>query len=300
MSERHGQSAGEGGAVVLTGSSSGIGAACARLLASSGYTVFAGRRDIAQTGKPEPVGRGVILPLPLDVTDDASVEDAYGEVDGRVGRGGRLAGLVNNAGGVVIGPVELLSMEDLRDQFEVNVVGAARVARAFLPALRRSQGRIVNMGSLTGRMSFPFAGPYSSSKAALAAMSHAMRRELRPHGVHVTFLEPGNIRTGIWDKHVSSVEALLDRTDPERRNVYEQDLRADLRMVRKLQRGGGDPELVARAVLRALRSEKPRARYAVGLDAKAMTALLRIVPSTLSDRVIERLMGLAPPSSRRS
>ncbi len=149
----------------------------------------------------------------------------------------------------------------------------------------------MNMGSLTARMSFPFGGPYSASKAALAAMSHAMRRELRPHGVHVAFLEPGNIRTGIWDKHIRSVDALLEGADPEARRVYEQDLRADVQMVRKLQKGGGDPETVARTVLHALSTEKPKSRYAVGMDAKALSVILRFLPSSASDRLIARFMG---------
>lgn len=278
-------------AVVLTGSSSGIGAACARLLAGEGYKVFAGRRDIGEASAPERVGAGTIVTIPLDVTDDESVRLACGEVEQRLEPGGYLNGLVNNAGTVMVGPIELVGADSLREQFEVNLLGAARVSRAFLPLLRRSGGRIVNIGSLTARMTFPFGGPYSASKAALAAMSHAMRRELRPHGVHVALLEPGNIRTEIWDKHVLSVEALLEGADPEARRVYERDLRADVEMVGRIQRGGGDPETVARAVLRALVSEKPKSRYAVGLDAKALTAVLRFLPSPASDRLIARFMG---------
>lgn len=212
--------------VVVTGSSSGIGAAIARLLAEKGHTVVAGRRDVARVGDPERVGAGSVIAIPLDVSDDESVVAAWAEIEDRLGPSGRLAGVVNNAGITVNGPTELVSMGDFREQFEVNLVGAARVSQAFLPMLRRSGGRIVNVGSLTARMSFPFAGPYSASKAALAAMSHAMRRELRPHGVHVVLLEPGNIQTDIWDKHVRSVEVLLERASPEARRAYE-----DLRVV---------------------------------------------------------------------
>lgn len=279
------------GTIVLTGSSSGIGAACARFLASEGYTVFAGRRDIGQAGAPEHVGAGIIVNVPLDVTDERSTFSARAEVERRLGTAGRLHGLVNNAGITVIGPTELLDPDDLREQFEVNLLGAARVSRAFLPLLRRSEGRIVNVGSLTARMTFPFSGAYAASKAALATMSHAMRRELRPHGVHVALLEPGNIRTGIWDKHIGSVEALLEEADPEARRVYEQDLRADIEMVSKLRTGGGDPNSVARTVLHALSSGNPKSRYAVGLDAKALSAVLRFLPSTVSDRLIARFMG---------
>ena len=279
------------GAVVLTGSSSGIGASCARLLASEGYRVFAGRRDAAENGDPERVGAGSIATLPLDVTDDHSAVLARDEVERLLGPYERLAGLVNNAGSVVVGPAELVSADSLQEQFEVNLLGAVRVSRTFLPMLRHSGGRIVNVGSLTARMTFPFGGPYSASKAALAAMSHAMRRELRPHGVHVALLEPGNIRTGIWDKHIQSVQTLLEETEPEARRVYEEDLRADVEMVRKLRRGGGDPDTVARAVLHALTSDSPKSRYAVGLDAKVLTALLRFLPSAASDRLIARFMG---------
>lgn len=280
------------GPVVVTGSSSGIGAAIARLLAERGHTVFGGRRDVARAGNPERVGAGSVIPLPLDVTDDDSVALAVAEVEERIGRAGRLAGVVNNAGITVNGPAELVGIDDLREQFEVNLVGAVRVSQAFLPILRRSGGRIVNVGSLTARMSFPFAGPYSASKAALAAMSHAMRRELRPHGVRVVLLEPGNIQTGIWDKHIRSVQTLLDRATPDARRAYEHHLKADVRMVDKLKAGGTDPRQVASAVLEALSSERPSSRYAVGLDSKALSALLRVVPSPVSDRLIARFTGV--------
>lgn len=277
---------------MVTGSSSGIGAASARLLAENGHTVFAGRRDVQRAGEPERVGPGSVVYLPLDVTDDESVARALAEVEARIGPAGRLAGVVNNAGITVNAPAELVGMDDLREQFEVNLVGAVRVSQAFLPMLRRSGGRIVNVGSLTARMSFPFAGPYSASKAALAGMSHAMRRELRPHGVHVVLLEPGNIRTGIWDKHIRSVQTLLERATPDARRAYEHHLKADVRMVGKLKAGGSDPREVASAVLEALTSERPRSRYAVGLDSKALSALLRVVPSPISDRLIGLYTGV--------
>ena len=276
----------------MTGSSSGIGTAIARLLAERGHTVFAGRRDVARAGDPERMGAGSVIAVPLDVTDDGSVGLARAEVERRLGPDGRLAGVVNNAGITVNGPAELVSMEDLREQFEVNLVGATRVSQAFLPILRRSGGRIVNVGSLTARMSFPFAGPYSASKAALAAMSHAMRRELRPHGVHVILLEPGNIRTKIWDEHIRSVQGLLERATPDERRTYEHHLNADVRMVNKLKAGGSDPREVASAVLEALNADRPRSRYAVGLDSKVLSALLRIVPSPISDRLIARFTGV--------
>lgn len=292
MSEEHsGEHVGRG-PVVVTGSSSGIGAATARLLAERGHTVFAGRRDVAAAGEPERVGTGSVISLPLDVTDDESVVLARAEVERRVGPAGRLAGIVNNAGITVNGPAELVSMDDLREQLEVNVVGPARVSRAFLPLLRRSGGRIVNVGSLTARMSFPFAGAYSASKAALAAMSHAMRRELRPHGVWVILLEPGNVETGIWDKHVSSIETLLDGAAQDARQAYEHHLKADVRMVGRLKARGADPREVAAAVLEALSSERPISRYAVGLDSKALSALLRIIPSPVSDRLIALYTGV--------
>lgn len=245
-----------------------------------------------EAGAPEAVGAGRLVPLPLDVTDDESVARAREEIERRLGPDGHLAGLVNNAGTVVIGPAELLDMNDLRHQYEVNVIGAVRVSRAFLPLLRRSRGRILNMGSLTARMSFPFAGPYSSSKAALAAMSHAMRRELRPHGVHVALLEPGNIKTEIWDKHIRSVEALLARASPEARRAYEGSLRADIAMVQRVREGGADPGIVARAVLHALETERPRSRYSVGTEAMVVSALLKFLPSAVSDRLIARFMSL--------
>jgi NAD(P)-dependent dehydrogenase (short-subunit alcohol dehydrogenase family) len=123
-------------------------------------------------------------------------------------------------------------------------------------------------------------------------MTHSMRRELAPLGVRVALVEPGNVKTGIWDKHVRSVEALLARSLPDARRPYERALRADIDMVRGLRAGGADPQSVARAILHAIDSEKPRSRYPVGLDARIFSALLRFVPSSVSDRLVARFMGL--------
>ncbi|MEX0791398.1 MAG: SDR family NAD(P)-dependent oxidoreductase, partial [Actinomycetota bacterium] len=169
------------GAVVITGASTGIGRATAPRLAAIGFRVFAGVRKQADADSLKQEAPAV-TPLILDVTDEHSIAEAATAVKAAVGANG-LAGLVNNAGITVPGPLEFLPAEDLRRQFEVNVIGPIAVTQAFMPLLRAGKGRIVNVGSIGGRVSTPFLGAYSASKFAIEAISDALRVELRPWGI---------------------------------------------------------------------------------------------------------------------
>jgi NAD(P)-dependent dehydrogenase (short-subunit alcohol dehydrogenase family) len=279
------------GAVLVTGASSGIGRAVAFRLAGEGFRVFAGIRDEQTAGELSGAAGGRILPVRMDVTDEGSVQ-AAADVVGAELSGAPLKGLVNNAGEVVIGPVELLRPEDVRRQFDTNVTGQIVVTQRFLPLLRSSHGRIVNMGSLTGELSFPFSGPYSGSKAALAALTDALRVEVAPWGIEVCLIEAGNIRTGIWEKHVADVRRLIMRVPEERLSLYRRRLEADLEMVEHLQHGGVSPRVVEDAILHALTAERPKTRYLVGLDAKTLSRLVRFIPDRLRDALITRYMRL--------
>src|SRR5829696_3954799 len=293
---RNGRPSRRGDAVLVSGCSSGIGRACALALGWQGFSVFAGVRTAAQA---EAIARESIdnlTPVNLDVTDERSIRAVAEEIAGHVGDSG-LWGLVNNAGITVIGPLELVPIDELRRQLEVNVVGQVAVTQAFLPLIRKGEaGRIVNMGSVTGRVSFPFAGPYSSSKSALAALTDSLRVERRPWGISVSLVEAGNVRTSIWEKHLQSVHELLARLSPGERALYEKALAADMKMVRRISKGGSPAAGVAAAVVHALTVPSPKSRYLVGEGARPLAWITKYLPDGLRDLLVSRFMGLTSQS----
>jgi NAD(P)-dependent dehydrogenase (short-subunit alcohol dehydrogenase family) len=264
--------------VVITGASSGIGEACARHLAAAGHEVLAGARKDSDLDHIR--SRGWTA-LRLDVTDADSVRAAAEQA-------GRVDGLVNNAGVSVAGPLEFVPIEDLRRQFEVNVVGQVAVTQAFLPALRASRGRIVNMGSIAGRVALPALGPYAASKYALEAISDSLRRELRAHGVHVAIIRPGSIATAIWEKGKEDALARRAGMPQEGERVYGELLDALQQGAEEAAARGIDPVEVAKCVEHALTARRPRTRYLVGSDAKQRAGVARVVPDRLMDALIAR------------
>ena len=197
------------GAVVITGASTGIGHASALHLASLGFKVFAGVRRDEDADRLRAVANGSIEPVHIDVTDQASIDAAAGRV--REATGGSIAGLVNNAGIAVPGPLEHLPVDEFRRQLEVNVTGQVAVTQAFLPMLRPSRGRIVNIGSIGGRVAAPMLGPYAASKHAMEGLTDSLRRELRPSGIEVSIIRPGPIATEIWERGNTKAGELLAR-----------------------------------------------------------------------------------------
>jgi len=279
------------GAVVITGASTGIGRACALHLDALGWRVFAGVRSRADAERVGREGSGRISPILFDVTDPGAIALAAKEVGAEVGAAG-LAGLVNNAGIVVSAPMEFVPMDDLRAQFEVNVIGAVAVTQAFLPLLRRAGGRIVNIGSIGGRIGAPFVGPYAASKAALALMGDSLRRELRGSGVEVALIEPGAVATPIWEKSEAAAEERRAKFSPEGEKLYGAALEKMREAARKVSGMAVPAEEVARAVEAALTSPRPRTRTLIGTEAK-MQALLRwLLPDRLLDALLAKFLGL--------
>jgi len=225
-----------------------------------------------------------LMPVTMEVTDAASIEAAAKIVAEALGDRG-LDGLVNNAGIAVAGPLEYLPVEVLRKQLEVNVIGQIAVTQAFLPLLRKSRGRIVNVGSVSGKISVPLLGPYSASKFALDALTSALRMELRPWGIKVALIEPAGIATPIWRKSLAEGNRLASGMPPVVMTRYGSIIENQLKRATDMDRNGLAPSQVVRAVVHALSSPKPRTRYAVGLTAR-IGALLRILPDPVRERVI--------------
>ena len=262
--------------VLVTGASTGIGRATALEMKKRGWRVFATVRRQADVVDLTKVGRGMIEPLIMDVTDQAQVERAFDLI---AERAGRLDALVNNAGIAIAGPLERIPPEKLATQFEVNVLGVHRVTQAALPMLRASQGRIVMMSSIAGEETYPFYGPYSASKHALEAYSDALRLEL--HGmVKVVVVQPGTVSTPIWAKGTS--DELLEYANEHYPLAEIQRLQ---RIFSRVGARGIEPEAVAEVVAKALELPWPPPHWPVMPRRSWPSLLLRLLPSVITDRI---------------
>jgi NAD(P)-dependent dehydrogenase (short-subunit alcohol dehydrogenase family) len=281
---------------LITGASTGIGRATALRLARAGWTVLAGVRD-SSAGEQlarEPGTDGRVIPLALEVTDAGQVADAASRVQELAARSGvasaGLDALVNNAGIGVGGPLELVTPEDMRMQFEVNVLAQVAVTQAMLPALRRAHGRIVFVSSIGGRVATPFLAPYAASKHAIEAIADGLRIELASSQVQVALIEPGSVATPIWDKGRAEAERVT--IPPELQAEYGHVPAAMDKVLEQTARRGIPPEVVAETIERALTARRMRARYLVGRDARTMLMLRRVLPDHTFDRVLRRALGV--------
>jgi NAD(P)-dependent dehydrogenase (short-subunit alcohol dehydrogenase family) len=274
----------EHGTVVITGASTGIGRATALRLARGGFDVLAGvRRE--EDGAALRGEDGRIEPVLVDVTD-------AGQVAGLAERvaGAPLAGLVNNAGIAVAGPLEGIPLDDVRRQYEVNVFGLLAVTQALLEPIRAGHGRIVNIGSIGGRINTPFVGPYSSSKAAVRSLSAALRRELRPWDIRVALVEPGALDTPIWRKGEEGAEETIGALPERVRTLYARQLAALVAATRTIAAGASSPDDAAQAVEHALTASRPRTLYTVGREARIQGALHSVLPARTFDALVARAM----------
>ncbi|MHB8355308.1 MAG: SDR family oxidoreductase [Vulcanimicrobiaceae bacterium] len=274
-------------AVVVTGSSSGIGRATALALAGNGWLVFGGVRSEAD-GERLAALHPNLRPVILDVTNAADLAEAARSV---ALRGVPLRGVVSNAGVAVAGPLEFLPLDAVRRQFEVNVFGALAVTQTFMPLLRTTRGRLVFVGSIAGRLSPPFVAPYAASKHALAALADSLRVELHDSGVRVVLVEPGPVATPIWEKGRAGKDALIASMPPEAMRYYARALAALAAQAGEEERRGMQADDVARAIERALTAPRPRARYLLGRPARIQAAIA-LLPEDLRDRLIRKAMKL--------
>jgi NAD(P)-dependent dehydrogenase (short-subunit alcohol dehydrogenase family) len=266
-------------AVLVTGSTGGIGTATVRRLQSRGFTVYAGARG------PAAFEPGVRV-VPLDVADPESVAAAAkrvaGEVDG-------LWAVINNAGVIVQGPLELVPADEWRRQLEVNTLGPASVVREFLPLVRAGQGRIVNVSAATGRVAMPMLGALSASKAGLEAVSNALRLELAAWKIPVVVIEPGTTETEIFARASAAADVAMKQADRDRVGLYQSHLAAYEKAMSRFKPGPVDK--VAEVIVRAVEARRPHRRYAVA-EARTLGAILPKLPAGLRDRVVSSAVGL--------
>jgi NAD(P)-dependent dehydrogenase (short-subunit alcohol dehydrogenase family) len=272
------------GTVLVTGASTGIGEAAVLHLKTLGFDAVGAVRKDEDAERLE--GRG-IRTVRIDVTNSdqiAAARDQLGDIP--------LAGLVNNAGIAVAAPVEFLPVERFRHQLEVNLIGQMAVTQAFIPALRRGGGRIVNVSSIGGRVALPLVSAYNASKFGLEGLSDSLRRELRSQGVDVVLIEPGGVKTPIWNKAQDLADDMLEDMPPDAERLYGKLIAAVRAGTQRIAREtGADPSEVADAIGEALTARRPRARYVVGRDAKTRAVLSRVVPDRVMDRLIARAIG---------
>jgi NAD(P)-dependent dehydrogenase (short-subunit alcohol dehydrogenase family) len=269
--------------VVITGAGSGIGAATTIALDRSGWRVFAGVHSREDGNVLDRQTSDHVTVHLLDVTSPDQIKAFAGEVDLALGGDG-LHALVDNAGKGIFGPLEILPIESLRDQFEVNVIGQVAVTQQFLPILRRSEGsRVVFVGSVGGRVAAGFAGAYHASKYALEAIADAWRQELTPEGIHVVIVEPGPLATPIWSKAAKTLDALPPS------DLYRDRLDALRRRVQRRGKESASPEEAVELIVRAVTASRPRTRYANGLAATALPAVRRLIPDRVFDRLALRI-----------
>ncbi len=269
--------------ILITGASSGIGYEAARMLALQGHVVYGAARRV---GRMEPLREVGVVPIGLDVTSDASAQAAVEQV---IGEQGRIDVLVNNAGYGELGPMETTTIEDARRQLDVNVLGVARMTRLVLPHMRRQHsGRIVNVASIAGHITFAFAGWYNASKYAVEALSDATRMEVRPHGIDVVIIEPGGVYS---DWGVIAAERLRRASDG---TAYDRDA-GYTASVFEMMYGRNPHNLMTSAtraashVCKAVTARHPKTRYAFGVGNATMRFLHTILPDRWFDALITRL-----------
>lgn len=269
--------------ILITGASSGIGYDAAQTLARRGHRVYAAARRIELM---EPLKKDGIVPIKMDVTDQQSMADGVQAV---LDAEGRIDVLVNNAGYGYFGAVENVTDAEARRQVEVNVFGLAALCRLVLPIMRKQgSGRIINTSSIAGRMVLPFGGWYHVSKYSVEALSDAMRMETKPFGIKVVMIEPGGIKTD-W-----GIIAAKHLAESSRNTAYEKAAMAESELLDKAYRGKflSKPSVVTRAIVRAVESRRPRARYRIGRFSTLSILLHNLLPTHCWDSLLRRFVRI--------
>jgi NAD(P)-dependent dehydrogenase (short-subunit alcohol dehydrogenase family) len=277
--------------VAITGAGSGLGKEIAIGFANKGYRVFGTARTAAEIDDVRQATHGVADLTVCDITDEDAVRGWANATSDELGDAG-LDVLISNAGILTPGPLEVLSIDAVRREFEVNVFGSLAAINAFLPALREARGRIVQIGSMTGRLPLPFNGPSSASKAALEAFADVYRGELKPFGVAFVMVQPGNMATGGPAKTAAALQATADSMTPEQRDLYGEAYSTFTAGLNGMQSAGLEAAAAAASVVEAAERQPAPIRVPVGPDAEEILKLVQEQSDEQLDELRMRLVGL--------
>ncbi|WP_418037625.1 SDR family oxidoreductase [Paenibacillus xylanilyticus] len=274
--------------VVVTGTSSGIGRATAEQLAAEGFHVLAGVRRQEDADK---IKQNNIEPVILDITAIDTLRALAERVE-QDPHGRPLRAVVNNAGIAVNAPLEMVPLDEFRRQIEVSVIGQVAVIQALTPALLKSGGRVVNIGSVGGKISMPGFGIYSAAKYAMEAINDSLRREMSSFGLKVIMITPGGVSTSLSEKGVTTADRLSKLMTPDQHRRHDRLFDAVKAQAESWATSGIPPKKVAEVVSRAIHASNPRTRYTAGRDSALLTRLVRILPDKLLDRMLRSQMKL--------
>jgi NAD(P)-dependent dehydrogenase (short-subunit alcohol dehydrogenase family) len=283
--------------ILITGTSTGIGRAATFTLAENGYRVLAGVRKqedieslLSEAGTRRVLGS--VEPIILDVTDASQIAAVVEIVRAKIAAGGRLHAIVNNAGAQWPGPIETLPLTDWRRQFDVIFFGPIALTQQFLPQLRASHGRVINVTSIGGIMPGPMIAAYQAAKAALEAVSDSMRIEFSPFGVHVSAIAPASISTPMLKRSSEQLNRIADALPKSLQPFYADALRAFAKTTVTADRFSISPEKASLTILRAVTATRPRAHYLIGAAANVAAFMKRNLPDRWMDAITFRMMGL--------
>jgi NAD(P)-dependent dehydrogenase (short-subunit alcohol dehydrogenase family) len=272
--------------IVVSGASTGMGAATAKELAGRGFHVLAGvRREV----DPEALRGEGIEPLILDITVESDVAAVADRVAADPLRR-PLRALINNAGIAINGPVEALPIAEWRRVFEVNLFGHVAMIQALLPSLRRSLGTVVNISSIGGKVALPTYPAYAGSKFAMEALSDSLRREISGSGIKVAVVEPGAVKTAMAERGIAEADRLKDGMATDQRERYGALIDAMSNLARSFDTDGVPAERAAKVIAKAATASRPRTRYTVGRDAAILARLSRVVSDRFLDRVVQLIL----------
>lgn len=271
---------------MITGASKGIGKQAAIYFSSNGYRVFAGYRSKADGEMIRKLGNGNVIPVQLDVTNSLQIKEVVENITNIVGDEG-LQGLVNNAGIAVSAPFEYIPIDELRNQMEINFIAPVALTQAVLNLIRIGKGRIINISSISGLISYPFIGAYSASKFALDSFTDSLRRELSLSGIHVASIQPGNVDTPIWGTTIHRAKQNIKQYPKEIFDRYPFFINQLMNKTKNLTIGM-HPQIVVDAINHALFSNNPKTRYPLGKTTKFLSKFGKFIPTILIDLLVKK------------
>lgn len=265
--------------VLITGATSGIGKATAELFCANGYTVYGTGRKISPDAEALNCQAGSITMLPLDVTDNTSVDKCVDEI---IRREGKIDILINNAGFGIAGAVEETDVEQMHAQLETNLFGVHRMCKKVLPVMRSSgSGRIINISSVAGFVAIPYQAFYSVSKYGVEAYSRALRGEVEQFGVKVSLIQPGDTKTGFTAERITVAD--------KQSNAYTAKMNSSVNRMAHDEQNGCSPEKIAKVILKTAKSKRPPVSKTVGLQYKLIKIATKLLPERIVSAAIKKL-----------